>query len=304
MRRLALCLAAATALLALPAPLAAASPEQDMAVVWCHDTARDLVKKVRLRHCEGRVIGAAEAQRLHAAIEAERRARRTRSLNREIAQRRGPMDVHSVGTAFAVNARGELVTSAHVVRGCVSLRAMPEAGGPALTAVIKARDESNDLAVLRIPAATPGYLRFSRDAVGDGDPLALVGYPAAEMLRREARLTPVLASVAISDPASRGLLGVAGKVRKGHSGGPALDSRGRAVGVLKAKIDTVAARRLTGRTLVDLGVVVERGRVIDFLRRARTPHAIDGSDAPELTGRALFARARTALWRIECMTLR
>jgi len=83
--------------------------------------------------------------------------------------------------------------------------------------------------------------------------------------------------------------------------GPALNSRGRAVGVLKAKINTVAAHKLTGRVLRDLGVVVENARVLQFLKASQTRYTIDGTAAPEMTGRDLFNQGSRAVYRVDCL---
>lgn len=302
MRRISALLACLTLASALPGH---ADPGTDgMQIVFCHDRERDLIQRVRLRRCGGRVVSADEATRIAARIEAEREARRRRAVGQHARQERTDLEFSGAGAAFAVNRLGELVTSAHVVRGCDALEARRGADRVALPARVKARDEAQDLAVLRIGRASPDYIRFAGQSAADGEPLALIGYPSEGLIRRTPRLTPVLASRAISDPVRAGLLGVAGEVRRGNSGGPALDSRGRAVGVLKAKVNSVAARKLTGRTLTDLGVVVDGERVKRFLAATGTPFDLAGEDSSEKSGRALFAMGSSATYRIDCLVKR
>jgi S1-C subfamily serine protease len=266
-------------------------------VVYCHDTGRDLVQRVRLRHCSGRIVTPKQASEIHARIEAERRSRQTRTLTQSATRQKNGIRFKSAAAAFAVNQRGELLTSAHVVRGCDVLEAR------SLTphrARVKALATDSDLAILQIGARTPDVLQFSAQSPTDGSPLALIGYPSEGMIRRIPTMTPVLISHAISHPSQYGLVGIAGDVRRGNSGGPALDSRGRAVGVLKAKINTVAAHKMTGRVLTDLGVIVETSRVLRFLERSRTPFAI-ARDTSEKSGRTLFEQGRRAVYRIDCL---
>ena len=290
-----------TAMMLGALPAHAAPEAEGSAVVYCYDEARQLVKRVRARHCDGQPVTPAQAQALHNRIEADRTARRYRTLNETATRERNGIRFKSAGAAFAVNPRGELLTSAHVIRGCDMLEVRNNASTKSYPARVKAVADKIDLAIIQIGKQTPDILRFSPQAPRDGAPLALIGYPSEGMIRRVPRMTPVLISHAVSNPDRYGLLGVAGDVRRGNSGGPALDSRGRAVGVLKAKINTVAAHKLTGRTLTNLGVVVERSRVLSFLEKSRTRYAIDGDQSAEKTGRDLFTQGSRAVFRVDCL---
>ena len=284
------------------APSEAAPSSDGSEVVYCHDAGRDLVQRIRLRHCAGTVLTPEQATQVHNAIEARRRALKTQALAQTAKREERGLKFKSAGAAFAVNFDGELLTSAHVVQGCDALEVRNNGSRHAYPARVKSVAKDSDLAVIEIGVRTPDILRFSRHSPADGAPLALIGYPSEGMIRRTPRMTPVLISHAISHPSRHGLIGVAGDVRRGNSGGPALDSRGRAVGVLKAKIDSVAARRLTGRTLTNLGVVVETGRVLQFLQNSRTAFAIDDARSPEKSGRDLFKQGSRAVFRVDCLT--
>lgn len=290
-----------SALALAPAPVIGAPAADGSEVVYCHDSSRDLVQRVRLRHCRGNVVRPDQAVRLQSEIEKKRRDRQTRALEESTIREKQGVRFKSAGAAFAVNRRGELLTSAHVVKGCDALEARNNGSHRAFPARIKAIAKDSDLAIIQIGVQTPNILRFSGQPPADGTPLALIGYPSEGMIRRTPRMTPVLISHAVSNPSRFGLIGVAGDVRRGNSGGPAIDSRGRAVGVLKAKIDSVAAHQLTGRLLTNLGVVVETGRVLRFLQKSQTPFAIDDSQASEKSGRALFEQGRRAVFRIDCL---
>ncbi len=298
MKRIALILAA---VMLHATPVQSSAGTTGLEVVYCYDIDRQLVKRVRARHCDGTIVTPEQAQILHRKIEADRTARRTRTLTKTVTREQQGIRFKSAGAAFAVNPRGELLTSAHVVRGCDALEVRNNASPTAYPARVKAVAEDSDLAVIQIGYKTRDILRFSPSAPTDGAPLALIGYPSEGMIRRVPRMTPVLISHAVSNPAKYGLVGVAGDVRRGNSGGPALDSRGRAVGVLKAKINTVAAHKLTGRTLTNLGVIVDRARVLSFLERSRTRYVIDGSVSPEKTGRDLFRQGSRAVFRVDCL---
>jgi len=285
-----------------PLPSEGASTADGSKVIYCHDTGRDLVQRVRLRHCRGTVLTPEQATRVHTEIEEKRRLRQTRTLAETAMRQKQGIRFKSAGAAFAVNHRGELLTSAHVVKGCDVLEVRNNGNRQVYAARVKSIAQHSDLAIIQIGVKTPDILPFSAQSPADGAPLALIGYPSEGMIRRTPRMTPVLISHAVSNPSKFGLIGIAGDVRRGNSGGPALDSRGRAVGVLKAKIDSVAAHRMTGRVLTNLGVVVETGRVLRFLRESRTAFAIDGQRASEKSGRDLFEQGRRAVFRVDCLT--
>ena len=285
-------------LLAVP-PAFADDPA--MEVVHCWDAARGIVQPVRRKRCAGQEVTAAEAERLEAAYDRNRR----RSLARGEAIRRAeaarPLRFHSAGAGFAVNASGAILTSAHVVQPCDAVELRVPGSARRLPVRIRAVDEANDLALLDTTYRTERYLRFAPHLPPEGEPVAVIGYPLEGRIRLTPRLTPARVSYALSDPRKAGRFGVTGDVRRGHSGGPVLDSRGRAVGVLKAKIDSVAALRLTGTMLKHLAVVTEARAVAAFLERSKTRHAIDGTSGRERTEDGLFAIGTAATVRLDCL---
>ncbi len=290
----------AAAMLLYPSTQSYASSDRSE-VVYCHDVQRQLVKRVRQRHCDGQVVTPSQAKWINDRIEADRNARRAQTLTQTAVRQHHGFKFKSAGAAFAVNHHGEILTSAHVIRGCQAIEVRNNSSATAYAARVKAVASDSDLAVIQINAPTPNIVRFSPRPPADGSPLALIGYPSEGMIRRVPRMTPVLISHAVSNPSTHGLTGIAGDVRRGNSGGPALDSRGRVVGVLKAKIDTVAAKKLTGRTLTHLGVLVERSRVLRFLERSRTRYVIDGAQTAEKSGRDLFNYGSRAVYRVDCL---
>lgn len=207
----------------------------------------------------------------------------------------------SAGTAFAINANGDFLTSAHVIEGCDALLARMGDWVSRLPVRVKARDENLDLAVLSIPAKTPAFLRFSPVVPEDRQALALIGFPKQGVIRSTPSLTPVRIVHELRDPRKGDLTGIVGDVRRGLSGGPALDSGGRAVGVLKAKINTAEAYRRTGKTYKNLGVLVDARRVVRFLERAQTRYWLDGKRKRELRPSALLAKGTSSVIRVDCM---
>jgi S1-C subfamily serine protease len=125
--------------------------------------------------------------------------------------------------------RGLVVTNAHVVAGIGTPR-IDTLGGRAFAATVVAFDDTNDLAVLRVPGL--GAQPLSMAPPDRGTAVALVGYPQnGPLVRTPARLggtTKVLIRDAYGrGPISRVVTGIRGSVQPGSSGGPGVDGQGR-----------------------------------------------------------------------------
>ena len=201
----------------------------------------------------------------------------------------GPFQPAS-GTAFAVAEAGDWLTARHVVEGCRKA-AIVVAGNRAVEARIRF-SQSTDVAILStdggpLPLAiAPTQLRVGQRAYHLGFPQGRPGETASRLLGREtlrvkgrgARDEPVLAWVEIGRTT-----GLQGSL-SGLSGAPALDSKGRVVGVTiaeaprRGRIYTSASESLRaainhsrrGRRETGLGQMITRdnyGRTGDELRR-------------------------------------
>jgi S1-C subfamily serine protease len=196
----------------------------------------------------------------------------------------------AAGTAFAVAEAGDWLTARHVVEGC-RRAAIVVAGNQAVEATIRYAP-TTDVAILSteggptsLPLA-PAELRVGERAFHPGFPQGHPGETATRLLGREtlkirgrgSRREPVLAWVEVGR--THGLRGSLA----GLSGAPALDGKGRVVGVTiaeaprRGRIYTSApesmraavaqTRRPASETgLGDLITVVNYGRVSDQMRR-------------------------------------
>jgi S1-C subfamily serine protease len=173
------------------------------------------------------------------------------SVLRDPAIRRAARSVvRVVGTACGVGVegtgwfvRGDLVvTAAHVVAGERDTRVQVPGRRGLLDAQALVFDIRNDIAVLRVRGAAARALELAPPV--DGAPVAVVGYPENGPLTSTAGRIGRTASVLTQDayghgPVSRTITALAGRVRHGNSGGPAIDRSGRVQA-------TVFAARLHG----------------------------------------------------------
>jgi S1-C subfamily serine protease len=184
-----------------------------------------------------------------------------------------------VGTAFSVASTGLWITARHVVDGCrQAALVVGEGRGVAATAQI---DPSGEAALLHTEGGAPALpldlaapLREGEPAFHPGFPQGLPGEAASRLIGREnlivhgrgARTEPVLVWAEVGR--SEGLKGSLG----GLSGAPALDGRGRVVGV------TIAEAPRRGRIYTTAPETVER-----LIGEAGAPLPVAASSGAPLT---------------------
>lgn len=149
-----------------------------------------------------------------------------------------PSVVRVLGTACGlgisgsgwVAAPGLVVTAAHVVAGERSTYVVQSQSRVRLPAQAVAFDSKNDVAILRVPDLPAAPLRMA-DPQPDAS-VAIVGYPLNGPLDAEPGRIGPTESVLTDDaygrgPVQRTITSIAGEIRHGNSGGPAIDGQGR-----------------------------------------------------------------------------
>jgi S1-C subfamily serine protease len=143
---------------------------------------------------------------------------------------------------------GEVLTNAHVVEDCRSIKLTFVNGSPEPATVI-ARDEKNDLAVLHTrkkhDAAAIAAFRES-PPLRTGDSVVALGYPLSGVLATGANLTVgnVSALAGIGDDSR--YIQMSAPVQPGNSGGPLVDTSGHVVGIVSSKLDAMRVARAIG----------------------------------------------------------
>jgi hypothetical protein len=138
-----------------------------------------------------------------------------------------PNGDQQTGTGFFVKANGTLATNYHVIEGAASLAVALPDGEVFRTVYLLAADPDHDLAVLRIPLASPTLLELGSDATVEvGDHV----YAMSNPLGLERTFSEGILS---SKRLDRGvqLLQITAPISHGSSGGPIMDSSGRVVGI-------------------------------------------------------------------------
>jgi S1-C subfamily serine protease len=154
-------------------------------------------------------------------------------------RRAGDSVVRVLGTACGLGVEGsgwfissrDVATAAHVVAGERDTHVQLPHSNALFRADVVAFDATNDLAILRVRNAGPQVPLRTRGEATSGRAVAIVGYPEGGPLTATPGRVGDTATVLTRDayghgPVSRSITVVAGHVRHGDSGGPAVDSDG------------------------------------------------------------------------------
>jgi Trypsin-like peptidase domain len=203
------------------------------------------------------------------------------------------------GSGVVVGDHGEVLTNAHVVNACAQIIVRSPAGDSA-TAQLIARDEKNDLAVVRSTTPLSSIAAF-RDGkpVRAGDAIVAMGYPLAGLLATTANLSVgnVSALAGIGDDSR--YLQISAPVQPGNSGGPLLDGSGHLVGIVTAKLDAALVARFTGDIPQNVNFALKAEVVRTFLDSNGIVYHSAPSDK-QLSPADIGDIARPFTLRIEC----
>jgi serine protease Do len=265
------------------------------AVVYCYDRARDIVTRVLASECRGTVVSEPDA-----GGEVERR---DQQIKRAIAAAprigRDGLHIASLGTAFYVDEAGKLLTNHHVVMDCKAVTVLTSSGEEH-PATVLAIDAKLDLALLQADATARSVAIFAPDTeMGRASFVATVGYPNQGLAPREPLVTEGVLLGLAAQGVSAGSMVIRADIRKGNSGGPIFDDRGRVIGLLYAKINPVRVYDETGLDVEDTGLGIPLPVVLQFLRRndARF-HQVTGED--KLGADQILTLARQFVVRADC----
>lgn len=181
----------------------------------------------------------------------------------------------STGTAFYVTADGVALTNAHVIDGCAAITLDGK------QAEVVAQSSVFDLAAIRLASsAETEPLYFATGEASLNADITIAGYP----------LHGLLGGLNVSRGSISSLKGLQGDetsiqisapVQPGNSGGPVIDRFGGVVGVVVAKLDTVALADATGDIAQNVNFAI-RGPVAKIFLTSNGIAYLEASQAEPL----------------------
>jgi putative serine protease PepD len=153
-----------------------------------------------------------------------------KAVSPEVVQIRTPV---ALGSGVVLDARGDVVTNAHVVDNATRF-VVTLAAGDTYPATLVGRDAGTDLAVIRITGARPRPATFADSAqveVGDltlaiGNPLGLRSSVTEGIVSAVGRSVPETRRVTLSS-----VIQTSAAINPGNSGGALVDLSGQVIGI-------------------------------------------------------------------------
>ncbi len=144
------------------------------------------------------------------------------------------------GSGFIVSADGHILTNAHVIDGCSTIRVN---GQPA---DLVASSEEFDLALLVASKSSSKKVAvFATNSAKLNSDVTAIGYPYAGLLGGM-NVTRGSVSSLVGLGGDAKTMQITAPVQSGNSGGPLLSSDGKVVGVVVSKLDAVAVADIIG----------------------------------------------------------
>jgi uncharacterized protein len=200
-----------------------------------------------------------------------------------------------LGTAFFIG-DGALLTNAHVVKGCSGVNFV--LAGQRMVAQVTARDEENDLALLRTATHSPAVAAL-RLSIRQGEAISAYGYPLPGLLASGGNLTTgnVTALSGIGDDSR--FLQISAPVQPGNSGGPLLDGTGNVVGIVKGKLDATKVASAIGDVPQNVNFAIKASVVATFLD-SNSIHYVSGVSTTGRSPADIAENARRFTVPVEC----
>jgi tetratricopeptide (TPR) repeat protein len=208
----------------------------------------------------------------------------------------------SAGSGVVIGTEGVILTNSHVVEACAEINVRFPTGN-AQKAKLVARDEKNDLAVVRAqrPDIFPSSVAIFREGspIRAGDRIVALGYPLSGLLATTANLTVgnVSALAGLLDDSR--YMQISAPVQPGNSGGPLLDASGHVVGIVKSKLNALHVARSFGDIPQNVNFAIKAEVARTFLdskgityQAARSEQQLSPADVGEI--------ARSFTVYIEC----
>ncbi|GEM_PF-1980378 len=147
----------------------------------------------------------------------------------------GQAKSNASGSGFYVDNDGHLVTNAHVVNNCGTVRIMPGE----LDASIVVQDKAKDLALVKVEVESNSAGVIRGGDTQRGEEIVVAGFPYRGELSSGIHITSGNISSLTGAKDDPNVIQITAAVQPGNSGGPLLDRSGNIAGVVVSKINSL-----------------------------------------------------------------
>lgn len=159
---------------------------------------------------------------------------------------------------------GFILTCWHVVDGAERISIV--VNGNDYIATIVQHDEANDIAVLQTPSITSApALNYSDDAKL-GEKVFTLGFPLPDLQGTDVKFTTGTISSLTGIRNSPRYYQISAPLQPGNSGGALFNEKGNLIGIVAAKLDSIATLSITGDLPQNVNYAVKAGYAIPLLK--------------------------------------
>lgn len=144
-------------------------------------------------------------------------------------------DIASSGSGFFINNKGYFITNNHVVDGCTQSKIT--FNEKSVDAELIAKDETLDLALLRVKVKPKDYLNISDDPPEKMQTVFVAGYPFGKGLSDDLKFSQGIISSVKGFADNSNQIQIDAAINSGNSGGPIVNEDGDLVAVAVSGLD-------------------------------------------------------------------
>jgi S1-C subfamily serine protease len=181
----------------------------------------------------------------------------------------GRTERFSSGTGFLVSNTGLIITNNHVIEGADTITI--QANGQDVVATVVARDEANDVALLRAPiTGAPLHLSSAGGALR-GQEVMTLGYPLVEIQGegQKAAFGRINALSGLADDIRYMQIDV--PIQPGNSGGPLINQQGAVIGIVSATVDQRTVLRASGTLAQNVNYAIKADYILPLMPADERP---------------------------------
>lgn len=204
----------------------------------------------------------------------------------------------STGSGFIITRLGHLVTAHHVVPECDEIRVRWKQ--QTNEASVVAHNKPHDLALLQLSSptnASPARLR-GMQPVRLGEDTLVAGYPLHGLISKDLNVSAGSVNALAGPKDDPDMFQLSAPIQSGYSGGPVLDRKGNAIGVVIQAAGAAAAER-KGVILQNVNWATKASAVRRFVQAKGIELLLDG-EGEQLTNPEVAQMAREFTVAVEC----
>lgn len=182
------------------------------------------------------------------------------------------------GTGFFVTNDGVMITSQHVIKDANKISVMDVDNGIQLPAELLASDPVNDIAIIKIEGKSKPIPLSGHSTLTTSDEVLALGYPLNTRQVQEQKMTFGRITSLSGVKGEERMMQIDVPLQPGNSGGPLLNKKGVAIGVIVTNNEEILLSRAGGSLPPNINLAVKIDYILPVLREALKGYVVTPDD--------------------------